>query len=1360
MSVPSFRRATRPRALFTFTTVLAMLLALAVVGTVASATSVADAVEKPAPGMLTIPAPTSDTPAPLLEELRQAKRAGDVAAAHALHETLGWTSEARAGDAATTAATVTRAVRRSGLPGGPDPLLYDQLVNQPAWSSGAPAIASTNDGVLYAVVEDLNGAYLDIYRSDSGGYSWTYELSLTGVDPVQPAIAIAEGNENRLLVVYVDGSTTASAAIKSFRMDIDTGTSATSTIFAQAYAVLSDPHIALDSPEYAYWYPYVTWIRGTVGRGVSYGVDFSRSLDYGETWTSSTTLATSATSDLEHDVDFGASTLHVAYTVTAAPGNRDVYLRRSTDFGGSFAAGSGVATASQDEYEPTVGATRDGSLVAVAFTKAYTVSNTDAEAVVSIDGTSWSLTYLPYDGLLEGQVDLAASENAPIVHAVYRRDPGRVATTSMHAEILSWDPAHRVNESALADPTYGPAVVATPVRAQEAGVVWTTQGPDAKRVMFDADYPVGDLVVVLADPSLATAVAGYRSWKESIGYRVVVTDVPAILAAYPSGDDAERIFAYLADHSDATRHVMLVGDVDLLPMRLLYPDDKGLAYGSDFYYASVGTLVWDSDGDDRWGEFVDDGLDPNPDLIVARLPFDDATSVEAACTNMVAFEQATGAWKRSVVLANGFMDHVENTPADPVTDAAYSGEATRADCLTPMGWGSTRLYEEGGISTSVFTVDTPLSQTAYRAELGWGMHGIVNNIAHGNPTGMAGVVWDADLNESFTRDLPEEWSYNWFSNSGDISTDPAAGVVCLWGCSTAHLFGQCNAFSSSPLRSRFLIRETRSDMMLKEYLRNGAGAVIAATAGSDYGAGWTTPAQGHQQSLAYYLFSEIEGGRRRMGDAFHAAAARYASTHGLARGIRVFHAFGDPTLSLDDVEIPAGAERVAGPVAAHVTVDRSGTERGGDCDLPVDSVDWSAPVELPGGMSIQTFAISGYDLFAGGISSDETGTRGSVYHSPDGGLLWTRHDVPGARSIRVIEPTRAGALIAAGMSEEDGAYPAAIYRSTDGAVSWTPTWFGVEGVVTDVVERADGRLVAVTGWDGEVLESEDDGESWMAIADLGPGVSISSISEVDGELFATLDAPMGLSPVLHSSDGASWGPVAGLETVEAAYDLVRGGDGDLYAGVRDLGGAGVVYRSSTAGELWEPTTEFPDPGAVRVRTLLEGPDGSIYAGASSALGVASTRVYRLEPGGTDWERVGSEVDLANDVHAMTVYGPNVYAGTGDLYGRVYLISHGVLLAAPATTPEIALRVDAVAPNPFTTTTAFRYTIGAPADVTLDVFDAMGRLVRQLTDHAAAGSHTIGWDGTNAAGEAVSTGVYFYRLRAGGLEERGRVVVAR
>jgi hypothetical protein len=73
------------------------------------------------------------------------------------------------------------------------------------------------------------------------------------------------------------------------------------------------------------------------------------------------------------------------------------------------------------------------------------------------------------------------------------------------------------------------------------------------------------------------------------------------------------------------------------------------------------------------------------------------------------------------------------------------------------------------------------------------------------------------------------------------------------------------------------------------------------------------------------------------------------------------------------------------------------------------------------------------------------------------------------------------------------------------------------------------------------------------------------------------------------------------------------------------------------------------------------------------------------------------------------------------------------------------------PNPFNPNTAIEFAVPVTGGiVTLKVYDVTGRLVQTLVDgYLTAGLKTITWDGKDAHGQNVSTGIYFYQLKAKG-----------
>jgi len=71
------------------------------------------------------------------------------------------------------------------------------------------------------------------------------------------------------------------------------------------------------------------------------------------------------------------------------------------------------------------------------------------------------------------------------------------------------------------------------------------------------------------------------------------------------------------------------------------------------------------------------------------------------------------------------------------------------------------------------------------------------------------------------------------------------------------------------------------------------------------------------------------------------------------------------------------------------------------------------------------------------------------------------------------------------------------------------------------------------------------------------------------------------------------------------------------------------------------------------------------------------------------------------------------------------------------------------PNPFNPSTVISFDVAARGAVCLDIYNIKGQKVRELVDEVLeSGSHTVEWNGFDDTGRAVSSGIYFYRMRAG------------
>ncbi len=71
------------------------------------------------------------------------------------------------------------------------------------------------------------------------------------------------------------------------------------------------------------------------------------------------------------------------------------------------------------------------------------------------------------------------------------------------------------------------------------------------------------------------------------------------------------------------------------------------------------------------------------------------------------------------------------------------------------------------------------------------------------------------------------------------------------------------------------------------------------------------------------------------------------------------------------------------------------------------------------------------------------------------------------------------------------------------------------------------------------------------------------------------------------------------------------------------------------------------------------------------------------------------------------------------------------------------------PNPFNPSTKIAYSLPEDGNVSLEIFNIKGQKVKSLvSDFRTKGSHSVTWNGTDDNQNAVSSGVYFYRITAG------------
>jgi hypothetical protein len=193
----------------------------------------------------------------------------------------------------------------------------------------------------------------------------------------------------------------------------------------------------------------------------------------------------------------------------------------------------------------------------------------------------------------------------------------------------------------------------------------------------------------------------------------------------------------------------------------------------------------------------------------------------------------------------------------------------------------------------------------------------------------------------------------------------------------------------------------------------------------------------------------------------------------------------------------------------------------------------------------------------------------------------------------------------------------------------------------------------------------------------------------------------------------------------------------------------VATDTYTVTEQPRPTNAvFGVPGCVA---------GQVIAGGSGVANVAidafAEGTGQLVAGFVTDNQGGYSGDLPPGDYMITVVTPLGYTAATEEFpitlqsGDTAYVDFG--LAAVNLLPD-RLALYPNVPNPFNPTTVIRYDVPAgEGAVSLRIYDVTGALIRTLVDGTVSPGHkSATWDGRDARGNQVSSGIYFYRLVAG------------
>jgi photosystem II stability/assembly factor-like uncharacterized protein len=324
-----------------------------------------------------------------------------------------------------------------------------------------------------------------------------------------------------------------------------------------------------------------------------------------------------------------------------------------------------------------------------------------------------------------------------------------------------------------------------------------------------------------------------------------------------------------------------------------------------------------------------------------------------------------------------------------------------------------------------------------------------------------------------------------------------------------------------------------------------------------------------------------------------------------------------------------------------------------------------------------------------------------------------------------------------------------IGRTTDGGRNWTvlsgsaaglpERYAGVSPSSVYVLPDDSNRVWAAVG--GRLYASSNLGRRWAVVHE-GPG--LSCIAAEPGR--PTVFYVCGDRGVYRTSDGQ-------------AFDLLPGGPAPATYCAADPNRPGTVYACSwrnAAGGVWR----FDGSSWRRLRTDAYIAAVAVHPANPDILAAATndhpyhdrsfaTGVWISEDGGGTWERRNDGLPcLRGQVIVFEPRPPHrLVFGTG---GRGFWITDTASGTDGGGPRPSGLGLSLAYPNPFNGGTRIRVFLPGASAIRARVFDLEGRVVRDLSvPPAAAGSHTLAWDGRDDGGRVAPSGVYVLRVEASG-----------
>ncbi|OGU67565.1 MAG: hypothetical protein A2W30_04585 [Ignavibacteria bacterium RBG_16_36_9] len=293
------------------------------------------------------------------------------------------------------------------------------------------------------------------------------------------------------------------------------------------------------------------------------------------------------------------------------------------------------------------------------------------------------------------------------------------------------------------------------------------------------------------------------------------------------------------------------------------------------------------------------------------------------------------------------------------------------------------------------------------------------------------------------------------------------------------------------------------------------------------------------------------------------------------------------------------------------------------------------------------------------------------------------------------------------------------------------------------------------GWffsGGKCYHTEDGGNTWYLQAEQ------SYLAEIEALQFITqnLGWAGGYVGLIYTTDGGnSWTDVvpAGINMHVRGINFINSLQGWI---VGDSGGNSYIIKTSDGGLTWE-IQSFPSISQFYAKSVhFTDSNSGWVVGTHYPTGV----ILKTSNGGSTWELI--DFPNSHNLYKISFFDENLGWVLGEGGTVVKTTNGGAVFVENENVKELTVDFDLSQnyPNPFNPTTKIRYEIPLLGGdergglVTLKVYDVLGNEVETLVNEVQpAGEYEVEFNG-----EELSSGIYFYQLKAGSFIQTKKMVL--